>query len=472
LVGPNALANGSYNLTGTLWITLSNFNPNDPTDNGDGGALFVNATMVRPLWPSVSIQPVGQWGQPKVTPVDQYAYAAWEDTWEQIQIPVEDGSNRVQLHLHAAIDQSYYSVENWHAVLPNIEGLDFWTTSQGGTKLDGLDENGDPIDENGDLIDQAFSSAGTFDDDQVWVSEDPTYAANNSTCPTVTLDADATIGDPAYLKVAATAATSSDVYINARSPKFFQVPTWTVNINYTRIIDVGAISGEVRRQVTTAFLIQTGTKQSDWDTIQVEIVPLAQRELDSVLGYSGILQAVKSSASVVHGPIGYSFDFSNSMLGFMPFIVVLRNVGGPASYLVGTSPVPAPDTTTGHELWHTNGVPAATTALVAGLARARGLPVPGTRNGYAAGANLVINLIKGRIAYGIRYPNNHADARTDAWALYALNCYFTQYYMSAVVMNWIFANGAFHDGDAIHWNMSQLPPMPLPAGAPTPPPTH
>ena len=38
LVGPKALANGTYNLTGTLWITLTNYNPNDSTDNGDGGA--------------------------------------------------------------------------------------------------------------------------------------------------------------------------------------------------------------------------------------------------------------------------------------------------------------------------------------------------------------------------------------------------------------------------------------------------
>ena len=54
--------------------------------------------MVQPMWPKVCIQALGQGSQPAVTPANKYGYAAWQDTWQQVQIPVEDGSNRVQLH--------------------------------------------------------------------------------------------------------------------------------------------------------------------------------------------------------------------------------------------------------------------------------------------------------------------------------------------------------------------------------------
>ena len=78
------------------------------------------------------------------------------------------------------INELYSSVTDWIAVLPSIEGLDFWTTSQGGTQMTAVDAAGN-------LINQPFSGNGTFDDDQVWVSEDPTYAANNSSPPSITL---------------------------------------------------------------------------------------------------------------------------------------------------------------------------------------------------------------------------------------------------------------------------------------------
>ena len=151
--------------------------------------------------PVVSITPVNQPPQPDETPADADAFADWEDSTQPIQLPVEDGTDRVELDLHAVLDRIYSGVTDWHAVLPSIGGLDFWTTSQGGTQMTAVDEAGD-------LINQSFSADGTFDDTNIWVSEDPAYAANHSTSPAITLDAQGTIGDPVNVNVSVTAPTT------------------------------------------------------------------------------------------------------------------------------------------------------------------------------------------------------------------------------------------------------------------------
>ena len=134
LSGPNALPTGTYNLSGIVSIVLSNYDPTEPytTDTSDVKyysdrlPLYADATLVQPMWPSVSITAVDQMPKPKnaagheIVLADKYAYANWWDSWNQIQIPVEDGSDRTKLDLHAAINQLYYNVTDWHAVLPNI----------------------------------------------------------------------------------------------------------------------------------------------------------------------------------------------------------------------------------------------------------------------------------------------------------------------------------------------------------------
>ena len=55
--------------------------------------------MLRPGWPTVSVQAVGQGQQPTdaagnpITVADATQYAAWLDTWQSIPVPVEDGSD-------------------------------------------------------------------------------------------------------------------------------------------------------------------------------------------------------------------------------------------------------------------------------------------------------------------------------------------------------------------------------------------
>jgi hypothetical protein len=222
LSGSNALPGGTYNLIGTVYIWLSNYNPNNPnnpnnpSDNGDGGLLYVDATMLQPIWPTVCIKAVGQGVQPTVAPADPWQYAAWQDTWQPIQIPVWGDGDRAQVQLHAAINQIYSNVTDWSAVLPNIDGLEFWTAQTGGTQLNGLDANENPIDSAGDLIDQSFSGGGTFDQ-TVWVSEDPTYVAENPddlTPPAINFYTQAEAGSsqhPVLAQVADCAPTAAEV---------------------------------------------------------------------------------------------------------------------------------------------------------------------------------------------------------------------------------------------------------------------
>ena len=86
LVGPNALPNGFYNISADFFVAVTNYNPNDPSDNGDGRLLQLGTVMLQPLWPTVSVQAVG-WSQPKVTPADQLQYGAWEDSGRRYRFP-------------------------------------------------------------------------------------------------------------------------------------------------------------------------------------------------------------------------------------------------------------------------------------------------------------------------------------------------------------------------------------------------
>jgi hypothetical protein len=164
---------GTYNVTGIAWVVLSNYNPNHPTDpsnNGDGGSLFVNATMFQPLWPTVSIVPVGQIPQPTaangspVTPADQYQYAAWWNAWNQIQIPEDGGGDRAKVELHAAIDQLYEQSTDWQAQFSVPQGVEVWDSSQGGNQLS--------VDPTTGVVTGLDIQPGDFDQ-TVWLSANP-----------------------------------------------------------------------------------------------------------------------------------------------------------------------------------------------------------------------------------------------------------------------------------------------------------
>ena len=64
------------------------------------------------------------------------------------------------MQLNASVKPLYYeisgsSANDWHAILPNVTGLEFWTAAAGGTQL--------TPDGNGNLIDQELSeSTGAY----------------------------------------------------------------------------------------------------------------------------------------------------------------------------------------------------------------------------------------------------------------------------------------------------------------------
>jgi hypothetical protein len=127
--------------------------------------------MIHAIWPTVTIRPTDVTVNPKVPSADDGDYVDWVDACQAINVPVEGDGTRTQLQLSAAIDPLYAQIPNasmsdWHAVLPNVAGLDFWTAAQGGTPL--------TPDGNGNLIDQALSG-GSYTG-TVYVSEDPVYA--------------------------------------------------------------------------------------------------------------------------------------------------------------------------------------------------------------------------------------------------------------------------------------------------------
>jgi hypothetical protein len=176
LKGPNALPTGVYDALGAMTVYLSNFNPNDPTDSGDGKPLFLDAVMFRPVFPTVSIQAVGQGTQPAVAPADPNQYAAWQDSWQSVQIPVEGEGDRTELHLHAAIDQLFSTTSDWQASLADAPGLDFWSSPTGGSSMTSAQ------------ISATFSD-GDLDRD-IWAS----YAAEDAPTSSVTLDYTGTDG--------------------------------------------------------------------------------------------------------------------------------------------------------------------------------------------------------------------------------------------------------------------------------------
>jgi hypothetical protein len=157
--------------------------------------------------PVVSITPVNPTSQPDATPADASAYANWEDSSNPIVIPVEGEGARVELHLHAALDQIYADASDMQACLEPAAGLDFWTSSTGGSAMTAAEFSANEI------------KAGDYDGD-VWVSQDPAYAGWAT--PTITLDYQGTIGDPVTMNVQATAPTAAPTWVTANNGVSFQ----------------------------------------------------------------------------------------------------------------------------------------------------------------------------------------------------------------------------------------------------------
>jgi hypothetical protein len=149
-------------------VVVGTFDPDTSpwSPTADGGYMYVDAVLVKPLWPQVSIRP-----ELRVPGNVQGAgpandYIDWEDSWKPIDIPVEGTGERVQLNLHAYIDPRYISVSDWQASLPDVPGLDFWTAATGGSAMTAAEFN--------QLI-----PAGNYDG-SVWVSIDPNYVVEGS----------------------------------------------------------------------------------------------------------------------------------------------------------------------------------------------------------------------------------------------------------------------------------------------------
>ena len=137
------------------------------TEYQAGDMLNADAVVITPLWPTVWIR-AGQSDQPYTEKDD------WLQLWQAVDIPVEGSGNRVQLQMHAAIDSLYSSIQypaqahmsEWHAVLPSVSGIDFWSAASGGTPMSAVDQSGD-------LINQPFPDNGVYEG-TVWGSSDPT----------------------------------------------------------------------------------------------------------------------------------------------------------------------------------------------------------------------------------------------------------------------------------------------------------
>ncbi len=160
---------GVFTGRGSINVTWFSCNPDDPPEHADGGAMQVGTAMVRPLWPTVSVHAE----TPVTGPAASHAedYLNWMASWPSANIPVESPDvQRLPIHLHESIDTLYHNVSDWHAVLPDVPGLGFWTAQTGGTRL--------TPDNHGNIIDQSFA-AGVYDG-TVYLSEDPA-----STAPTV-----------------------------------------------------------------------------------------------------------------------------------------------------------------------------------------------------------------------------------------------------------------------------------------------
>ena len=160
-----------FDAHGMLYVTVSNAPLSDPA-GVDGNPVFVDAVMVRPLWPTVTVRTdrVGA----GLTDLSEKSGEAddWFNSWSPNDVPLEGAGQRLAVDLHAVWDPVFNGQGSldWNLVLPNVAGLDFWTAATGGTQLQPISDPGQPDD--GDLIYTSFPSSGVYDR-ILYVSVDP-----------------------------------------------------------------------------------------------------------------------------------------------------------------------------------------------------------------------------------------------------------------------------------------------------------
>ena len=146
---------GVYNFSSdTIKVKLYDGNSNPSY----GEMLNFGDAMIRPIWPTVSVR-ADEDGTGTFSAYDDYLNAT-----DPAAIPVEGNGPRMELDLSASVDALYAqlgSMSDWHAVLPAVSGLEFWSAATGGTQITSINDQ--------------FSSSQY--DRKVWVSIDPASAA-------------------------------------------------------------------------------------------------------------------------------------------------------------------------------------------------------------------------------------------------------------------------------------------------------
>ncbi len=216
----------------TLTVTLSYDTADGGQDSTHYSPLCISDVMIHPLWPTVSIRATNVIVNPRAANAGEYV--DWADACNPINIPVEGQGDRVPLQLQASIDPLYYDIANttandWHAILPNIAGLDFWDSANSTTPM--------APDGNGDLIDQPLSG-GSYGG-TVYVSLDPTFAQTESgssaTPEQIAFHAKGVPCDADVNKVAKALQAKEEIVVSGFAP--FTAPGGPARtVNYSQVI--------------------------------------------------------------------------------------------------------------------------------------------------------------------------------------------------------------------------------------------
>ena len=217
-----------FDAHGMLYVTVSNAPLSDPA-GADGNPVFVNAVMVRPLWPTVTVR-TDRVGAGLANLSEKNGEADdWFNSWSPNDVPMEGSGQRLAVDLHAVWDPVFDGQGSlgWNLVLPNVSGLEFWTAATGGTQLQPISDPGQPDD--GDLIYTSFPSSGMYDR-IVYVSMDPSgvLATGGATTATIAFHAElplATSGTPCMADVEGMVSCSTTLPIvikGAHGEKHFQ----------------------------------------------------------------------------------------------------------------------------------------------------------------------------------------------------------------------------------------------------------
>ena len=145
---------GVWNVAAGHTITVGLFN----NDDSPNTVLCAGDAMIHAIWPTVSIRSTNVTANPNVPSAYAGDYTDWVDASNPPSIPVEGSGSRLGLQVTALIELLYYSIlgstlSDWTAVLPNVDGLDFWSSATTTTSI--------TPDGSGDIIDSVLGSGGS-----------------------------------------------------------------------------------------------------------------------------------------------------------------------------------------------------------------------------------------------------------------------------------------------------------------------